>query len=100
MRLGDPTATASLSNATKVRQHKEWIVDQLSSLRRRFPTHKQAFIDVEDKFDSLYNTYSYQRNEAGHPRDVVLSMDPKQIQSMLFSFGLYAQTVNSTLAIS
>jgi hypothetical protein len=97
--LADPIATASLSNATKIRQRKEWIVDHLSALRRKFPANKQAFIDVEDKFDSLYNTYRYQRNEAGHPRDVVLSVDPKQIKAMLFSFGLYAQAVNSILII-
>jgi hypothetical protein len=41
--LADPIATASLSNATKVRQRKEWIVDQLSALRRKFPAQQWQF---------------------------------------------------------
>ncbi len=97
--LADPAASAALSNINSVRQRKEWIVSHLATLRRKFPAHREAFTDVEDKFDSLYNTYRYQRNSVGHPRDAVLKPDIRQSKAMLFSFGLYAQAVNAILAI-
>jgi hypothetical protein len=56
-------------------------------------------MDVEDKFDSLYNTYRYQRNNTGHPRDTLVSLDSVQVKAMLLSFGLYCQAVYAILAI-
>lgn len=97
--LSNPAAAAALNNITKVRQRKEWIVSQLLTLRGRFPNHREAFIDVEDKFDSLYNPYRYQRNEAGHPRDTPFHPDPTQVRAMLLSFKLYCQAVYAILAI-
>ncbi len=97
--LADPAASAALSTINSVRQRKEWIVSHLSTLRRKYPAHRDAFSDVEDKFDSLYNTYRYQRNEAGHPRATPFEPDIQQAKAMLFSFGLYAQAVNVILAI-
>lgn len=98
--LADPAASRDLSGINSVRQRKEWIVSYLPALRRRFPTDREAFSDVEDKFDSLYNTYRYQRNEAGHPRDTLFRPDIQQTKAMLFSFGLYAKAVGIILAIS
>ena len=97
--LADPAASAALSGLTKVRQQKEWIVSQLPALRKKFPAHREAFIDVEDKFDSLYNTYRYQRNNAGHPRETPFNPDVTQVKAMLFSFGLYCKAVCAILAI-
>lgn len=93
--LADPTASAVLSNINSVRQRKEWIVSHLPTLRKKYSAHREAFSDVEDKFDSLYNTFRYQRNEAGHPRDIPFIPDIQQTKAMLFSFGLYAQAVNT-----
>lgn len=98
--LADPNASAELQGITKVRQRKEWIVKQFPAMKRRFPGHKEALIDVEDKFDTLYNTYRYLRNDAGHPRDTVYRPDPNQTKVVLLSFGLYAKAVNSILSIS
>ncbi len=97
--LADPAASTALSKIDGVRQRKEWIVSHLPTLKKKFPSHREAFSDVEDKFDSLYNTYRYQRNEAGHPRDTPFRPDTQQAKAMLFSFGLYAQAVNVILAI-
>ena len=97
--LADPAASAALSNINSVRQRKEWIVSHLSTLRRKFPAHREVFMDVEDKFDSLYNTYRYQRNAAGHPKDTPLKPDIQQTKALLFSFGLYARAVNAILAV-
>jgi hypothetical protein len=97
--LADPAASTTLSGISKVRQRKEWIISQLPTLRKKFPAHREAFIDVEDKFDSLYNTYRYQRNEAGHPRDTPFNPDSTQAKVMLLSFGLYCQAVYAILAI-
>jgi hypothetical protein len=97
--LADPVASTTLSKINSVRQRKEWIVSHLSTLQKKYPAHREAFSDVEDKFDSLYNTYRYQRNTAGHPRDTSFKPDTQQAKAMLFSFGLYAQAVNAILAI-
>lgn len=97
--LANPATSATLGNMSKVRQRKEWIISQLPALQRRFPGHREAFMDVEDKFDSLYNTYRYQRNNAGHPRDTLFSPDSVQVKTMLLSFGLYCQAVYAILAI-
>ena len=98
--LADPAATTRLNNMTKVRHRKEWIVSQLTDLQRRFSPNRKAFTDVEDKFDSLYNTYRYQRNEAGHPRDIPYAPDIPQAKAMLLSFGVYCKAVYEILAIS
>jgi hypothetical protein len=97
--LADPVSSTTLSKINSVRQRKEWIVSHLSALQKKYPAHREAFRDVEDKFDSLYNTYRYQRNAAGHPRDTLFAPDTQQAKAMLFSFGLYAQAVNAILAI-
>jgi hypothetical protein len=97
--LANPTASTALGNISKVRQRKEWIISQLPALQKKFPGHREAFMDVEDKFDSLYNTYRYQRNNAGHPRDTLFSLDSVQVKTMLLSFGLYCQAVYAILAI-
>ena len=97
--LADPAASAALSSINSVRQRKEWIVSHLSALQKKFPVHREVFTDVEDKFDSLYNTYRYQRNAAGHPKDTPLKPDIQQTKALLFSFGLYAKAVNTILAI-
>ena len=60
----------------------------------------KAFTDVEDKFDNLYNTNRYQRNEAGHPRDIPYAPDIPQAKAMLLSFGVYCKAVYDILAIS
>jgi hypothetical protein len=97
--LADPTASGALSKIHTVRQRKEWIVAQLPALRKKLPAHRDAFTDVEDKFDSLYNAYRYQRNEAGHPAEVVFEPNITQCKAVLFSFSVYAQAVNAILAI-
>lgn len=98
--LADAAASARLAGITKVRQRKEWIVDQLPALKRRFPGHKDAFIDIEDRFDTLYTSYRYLRNDAGHPRDTVYQPDPAKTNALLLSFGVYVKSVNRILAIS
>lgn len=97
--LADPAQSVSLNRITKVRQRKEWIVEQLPALKAKLPSYRQAFTDVEDKFDSLYNAYRYLRNDAGHPRSTLPVIHQDQIKAMLFGFSLYAEAVNTILAI-
>ena len=97
--LGDPNASTALAGITTVRQRKEWIVDQLPALKRKFPAKRDAFKDVEDKFDTLYSTYRYLRNEIGHPRDTVYQPVPEQTKALLVSFKVYLAAVNHILSI-
>ncbi len=91
--LGDPAESAKLAQITKVRQLKEWIVGHLPALRRKYPTHKDAFTDVADKLETLFTLYRYKRNEVGHPRETPHNPDVNQIRAMLLSFGGYAKAV-------
>jgi hypothetical protein len=97
--LADPSESARMSGLTKVRLLKEWIVAQLPELKKKYSNHREAFVDVEDKFDSLYNTYRYLRNDVGHPKNSVPIVDVNQVKALLFSFGLYAKAVNDIVSI-
>jgi len=95
--LKDPTETAKLAKRWKAREVKEWIVGHLASLKKAYPTHKDAFTDVEDLFDTLFALYRYQRNEAGHPRETMPTVNPEVIRGMLLAFGTFQAKANAVL---
>ena len=97
--LKDSSESEKLARLWKVREVKEWIVNHLPALKRTYRDHKNAFTDVEDVFDTLFALYRYQRNEAGHPREVLPSLDPSQIRSMLLGFGTFQSRAYAILAV-
>jgi hypothetical protein len=94
--VGDAGPRKKLENCRTVRAVKEWILEQLPLLRKTFPEAKPVLSDIEDKITTLLTLYRYQRNEIGHPRDDVLTVEPDKIRAMLKSFSTYWAVVVHT----
>lgn len=98
--LNDPIESAKLAREWQVRKIKEWTVDQLPALKRKYQQDSEAFKDVEDKFDTLVALYRYERNDAGHPKDSPYVPDIAALKAMLLGFSTFAKAVMRILAIS
>jgi len=87
--LEDAKQSDRLNELWRARDVKEWIVANVPSLRKKREDLKPLLADIQDKIETLFTLYRYQRNEVGHPREEELVAEPSKIKAMLESFGLY-----------
>jgi len=96
---GEASERQKLDQCRTVRAVKDWIIDQIPTVKRAEPSSKKLFTDVEDKINTLFTTYRYQRNDVGHPRDEVLDVDPAETRALLQSFATYWKVVADVLML-
>lgn len=75
-----------------IKKLRNYSIERLNNIRRKYPTEKDLFKDIDSKLETYFTYYRLTRNEVGHP-DQVPKLDSDVLKLYQKQFGEYLKSI-------